>query len=320
MRNILVTGGAGFIGSHVVDGLVQKFPDANITILDKMTYAADFENLTDALVRGKRRLVVGDICDLVLCEDLTRDMDCVFHVAAESHVDNSFSNSLAFTHSNTLGTHTLLEAARRNKVPLFVHTSTDEVYGELHTGKSLETDRLNPSNPYSASKASAEMIVNSYYHSFNMPIITIRANNIFGTRQFPEKIIPKFSMQMLSDMKVTLHGGGMNSRHYLLVGDFVDALLLLAEKGAIGSVYNIGTVDEHTNLDVAKMICQQFGKSFENSVEYVEDRPFNDQRYSVDYSKLTALGWRPTRSLKDQLPEIIAWYRDNIHRYDNLFD
>lgn len=320
MRNILVTGGAGFIGSHVVDGLAAKYPDANITILDKMTYAADFENIFHVLVRGKRQLVVGDVCDLDLCVNLMRNVDCVFHLAAESHVDNSFGNSLAFTQSNTLGTHTMLEAAKRVELPLFVHISTDEVYGELHDGKSLETDRLNPSNPYSASKASAEMIVNSYRYSFDMPIVTIRANNIYGIRQYPEKIIPKFTMQMLNDKKLTLHGGGQNSRHYLLAQDFTHALLLLAEKGEIGGTYNIGTQEEYTNQEIAEFICAQFGKSFKESVEYVEDRPFNDRRYSVDYSKLSALGWAPTFSLKNELPKIVSWYRDNIHRYDNLFE
>lgn len=319
MRNILLTGGAGFIGSHVLDLLVDAYPDAVITVLDRMTYAADFENISHLLDREKRTLVVGNVTDLQLCTRLTRDVDCVIHAAAESHVDNSFGNSIEFTLSNTLGTHTLLEAARINQTPLFVHVSTDEVYGEVLEGKSRESDSLDPSNPYSASKAGAEMIVRSYQYSFSMPIITARANNIFGARQYPEKIVPKFTMQLLSGQNLTVHGNGMNTRHYLAAQDFARALLTLIESGRTGEIYNIGTTHELTNLEVAAMLCSQFGADPKSVVSFIDDRPFNDRRYSVDTSKIGALGWAPTITLEDALPQIVDWYRNNQHRYRHLF-
>lgn len=318
MRNILITGGAGFIGSHVFEKLSEVYPDSNIRVLDKMTYAADYENLFHVLERGKRSLTVGDVCDFKLCVEITKGVDAIFHLAAESHVDNSFGNSLEFSRSNTLGTHTLLEAARMNSVPLFVHVSTDEIYGEISEGSFKETDIPNPTNPYSASKASAEMVVNSYRHSFGMPIITVRANNIYGIRQFPEKIIPKFCMQMINGRKLTLHGNGENLRHYLSVKDFASALIVLVNKGQIGETYNIGSHEGYHNVEIAKMICNQFSISFEDSINYVDDRPFNDLRYDVDFSKMESLGWGRNHNLKDDLPKIAQWYRDNIHRYDSI--
>ena len=318
MRNILVTGGAGFIGSHIFEKLSEVYPDSEIRVLDKMSYAADYENLYHVLERGKRSLTVGDICDFKLCVKITKGVDAIFHLAAESHVDNSFGNSLEFSRSNTLGTHTLLEAARMNKVPLFVHVSTDEIYGEISEGSFKETDIPNPTNPYSASKASAEMVVNSYRHSFGMPIITVRSNNIYGIRQFPEKIIPKFCMQMIHGRKLTLHGNGENVRHYLSVNDFANALIMLVDKGQIGETYNIGSNEGYQNVEIAKMISAHFATSFEENINYVDDRPFNDLRYDVDFSKIEGLGWKRHHNLRDDLPEIAQWYRDNIHRYDSI--
>jgi len=319
MRKILLTGGAGFIGSHVLEKLVDDFPDAEITILDRMTYAADFENISHLLDRRKRTLIVGNVTDLQLCSRLTRDVDCVIHTAAESHVDNSFGNSIEFTMSNTLGTHTLLEAARVNETPLFIHVSTDEVYGEVLEGHSVERDALDPSNPYSASKAGAEMMVRGYQHSFSMPIITIRANNIFGIRQFPEKIIPKFTMQLLFGQPLTIHGTGENARHYLAAEDFAEALTMLIRNGKINEIYNIGSDREMTNLEVARLICEVNGADFDSVVTFIADRPFNDRRYCVESSKISALGWTPRIDLPQALPGIKRWYQDNQYRYRHLF-
>jgi len=320
MNNILVTGGAGFIGSHLVERLAASYPDAAITILDKMTYAADIENLDKVLKRYQRRLVVGDVCDFDLCAKLTKNIDCVIHTAAESHVDNAFGNSLQFTKSNTLGTHTLLEASRLNSVPLFLHLSTDEVYGEIDEGSFHEDSILNPSNPYSGSKASAEMIVNSYRHSFKMPIVTVRANNIFGKRQYPEKIIPKFTLQFLTGNKMTIHGNGKNTRRYLAVEDLAEAIVMLLEKGVRGETYNIGSEEEYSNIKITTMICNILGADFDQVVRFVDDRPFNDSRYSIDCKKIHSLGWQPTRQLKSTLREIVSWYVDNKERYKNIFD
>jgi UDP-glucose 4,6-dehydratase len=317
--DIVITGGAGFIGSHVVERVAQEYPDARITVLDKMTYAADIENLTHVLNR-QRRLVVGDICDLELCARVTRRADFVLHLAAESHVDNSFGNSLRFTQSNAVGSHTLLEACRANKVPRLIHVSTDEVYGETNSGEHTEKDALNPSNPYSASKAAADMIVNSYIHSFNMPVIIVRANNIFGIRQYPEKIIPKFTMLGLMNRKFTLHGNGKHRRRYLAVEDFADAVVLLMQKGKLGEIYNVGSDDELTNLDVAQMIATELNRPAGEMIEFVADRPFNDSRYAVESNKLLTLGWNRKRRLKDKLANIVSWYRENASRYIEIVD
>ncbi|MDP3858320.1 MAG: GDP-mannose 4,6-dehydratase [Stagnimonas sp.] len=319
MNRILITGGAGFIGSHVADRVASEFPDAQIVILDKMTYAADMENVLHLLVRGQRSLVVGDLCDAALCVKLTRDVDCIIHLAAESHVDNSFGNSIHFSESNVLGTHTLLEACRQNKVSKIIHVSTDEVYGEIESGWHFEPDVLNPTNPYSASKAAAEMIVRGYRMSFRMPIITVRANNIFGARQFPEKIIPRFTMQAMLGRRFTIHGNGLNRRHYLAAEDFADAIIRLINKGVDGETYNIGSEEEYTNIEVRNMIAAHFDIDADDNTELIPDRPFNDCRYAVNCDKIRALGWRPERRLEKRIGEVIQWYKDNSYRYLHLF-
>lgn len=318
MNKILLTGGAGFIGSHVFEKLAHQYPSSEIIILDKMTYAADYENISRSIKSGQRVLTVGDVCDFTLCKELTKNVDIIFHLAAESHVDNSFGNSLVFSTSNTLGSHTLLEAARLNEVPLFIHVSTDEVYGEISEGSFNENDVLNPTNPYSASKASADMFVNSYRHSFNMPIITVRANNIYGVRQYPEKIIPKLILQMIRGNKLTLHGTGQNVRHYLSARDFADALILVAESGNAGEIYNIGSSDEYKNIEIAEMICEYFESDKNEKIVFIEDRPFNDSRYSIDFNKLKNLGWVQNYDLRADFPSIIQWYKENAHRYSDV--
>lgn len=319
MHRILVTGGAGFIGSHIVERLVEEFPDARIDILDKMTYAADLENLEGSLKRGQRQLHVGDLSDFPFCVRLTRNVDCVIHVAAESHVDTSFGNSLNFTRSNTLGTHTLLEACRLNEVKRIIHVSTDEVYGEAHEGEHVENDMLNPTNPYSASKAGADMIVNSYIYSFKLPVIMVRSNNIFGIRQYPEKIIPRFCMLGLLGQKFTVHGTGMNRRRYLAVGDFSDAIVLLLQRGKEGEIYNVGSECEYTNLQIVDMIASELGFDGPKNTIFIPDRPFNDFRYAVNCDKLKSLGWKRKRRLEDTIGVVLAWYRDNMARYEEIF-
>tara|TARA_B110000046_G_scaffold168361_1_gene186720 strand:- start:157 stop:1113 length:957 start_codon:yes stop_codon:yes gene_type:complete len=318
LSKIVITGGAGFIGSHVAEKVHEEFPDAQIVILDKMTYAADIENINHILKRGEVQLVVGDICDLELCTRILKGADLLIHLAAESHVDNSFGDSLLFTKTNTLGTHTLLEACRINEVPKILHISTDEVYGEVPIGEADENAILSPTNPYSASKASAEMLVMSYMKSFKLPVIKVRANNIIGIRQFPEKLIPKCCLSLLRGQKIPIHGNGMYSRHYLAVEDFAAALILLLNKGVIGDVYNIGTKEEYTNLEVATMICQEYGVSPEAHLEYIVDRPFNDQRYSISNKKISILGWHPLRSLKEEIPKLADWYKTNQYRYSGI--
>ena len=318
MHRIVITGGAGFIGSHVVDHFCKEFPDSKIVILDKMTYAADFRNVSSLVSAGRVELIVGDICEFDLCARVVHKADLVVHTAAESHVDNSFGNSLRFTTTNTLGTHTLMEACRLATVPRIVHISTDEVYGEVRDGSRTEDDPLNPTNPYSASKAAAEMIIAGYRRSFDLPVIQVRANNIYGTRQYPEKLIPKFTVLLLNGRKIPIHGDGRHRRHFLSAQDFAAGLALLAREGRTGLTYNIGSDEELANIEVAGKLCELLGKDLNEVAEFIADRPFNDWRYSISSDRIRALGWRTKRRLLDELPALVDWYRENLDRYREI--
>ncbi len=315
MKKIVITGGAGFIGSHITEQVAQAFPGTTIIVLDKMTYAADISYILPLIQSKRIELAVGDVCDYRFCLELFSDCDLVIHAAAESHVDRSFHSSMLFTHTNAVGTHTVLEACRMAGVPRIIHISTDEVYGEVIAGARDEMGALNPTNPYSASKAAAEMIVNGYRHSFKLPIIVIRANNVCGIRQFPEKLIPRAIMALITGEKIPLHGDGKNTRHYLCATDFASALAILAEKGITNETYNIGSPDEFTNREVAEMICGAFGYNAKDHVQFVADRPFNDRRYAVSWDKISNLGWKPERTLPRELPSIVEWYKKNA---DNM--
>jgi dTDP-glucose 4,6-dehydratase len=319
MNKIVITGGAGFIGSHIVERFTRDWPQARIIILDKMTYAADFRNVSYLLQDHSVELVVGDICDFELCTRLLRDCDLLIHAAAESHVDKSFRSALSFTQTNVVGTHTILEAARAANVRRIVHISTDEVYGEILSGAATEETDLNPTNPYSASKAAAEMIIRGYTYSFDMPIVMVRANNVFGARQFPEKLIPRCCMSLIGGKKIPLHGDGRNSRHYLSAYDLAAAVELIARVGVKHEVYNVGSEDEFQNREIAQMICDLFDVPFAENVEFISDRPFNDRRYAVDWKKITALGWKPQYFLRTELPHLVNWYRLNFKRFQ-LFE
>ena len=315
MRKILITGGAGFIGSHVVDHFAAQYPSAELVVLDKMTYAADYRNIEGLTENERLRIVFGDVCDLDLCRELTSYCDMVIHVAAESHVDASFENSMLFTKSNVLGTHALMEACRQSKVERIVHVSTDEIYGEVLEGDCEEGTPPNPTNPYSASKAAAELIVRGYIHSFKLPVVMIRGNNVFGVRQYPEKLIPRSCLSLLTGEKIPLHGDGRNRRHFLAVEDIASAIGLVSEAGEVGEVYNVGSVEEYENIEIASMVCDVAGVKFEDSVEFIQDRPFNDRRYAINWDRIRFLGWAPTRRLEDELPKIFSWYADNLSRY-----
>jgi UDP-glucose 4,6-dehydratase len=318
LNKIVITGGAGFIGSHVYKHFSDRFINSEIIILDKMTYAADVRNIRDILENSKHKLMVGNVMCLDACLKATKDADLVINLAAESHVDNSFDNSIIFTESNTLGTHTLMEACKRNAVKKIIHVSTDEVYGENVKVAFKEDSALNPTNPYSASKASAEMIVKSYYKSFKLPVVTVRANNIYGIRQFPEKIIPRFALRALGGLPLQLHGEGDNLRHYLAASDFAKAIECLIYKGLVGESYNIASDIELSNLEMAKLINSIVRPRDEDNIEFIKDRPFNDGRYAVDDSKIRSLGWKPARSVIDDMPEVINWYRKNRMRFTEV--
>lgn len=319
MKQIVITGGAGFIGSHIVDRFAANYPKAKIAVVDKMTYAADIRNIMNHISSGRVELIVGDVCSPHICARAVKGADLVIHAAAESHVDNSFSNSLEFSRTNVEGTHCLMEACRQEGVPKIIHVSTDEVYGEITEGAADEGAPFRPTNPYSASKAAAEMIINGYRQSFKIPVIIVRANNIFGVRQYPEKIIPKFILMMASGQTLTLHGSGQHRRHFLDVRDFTAALDLIARKGKIGQAYNVGAIEEYSNKQVAEMICGVFGVDPAKHIRRVKDRPFNDARYAIEWAKLEKLGWTPRRRLSRELPKIARWYLQNFQRFETLY-
>lgn len=294
--NLLVTGGCGFIGSNFINHMFQSRSDIKIINIDCLNYCA---STTNVLENPNYKFVKGNITskDLILhCLD-EYEIDTIIHFAAQSHVDNSFDNSLQYTIDNVMGTHTLLQAAKEyGKLRLFLHFSTDEVYGEVdrsHPG-CTEKSLLDPTNPYAATKAGAEFIVRSYYHSFKLPIIIIRCNNVYGPNQYPEKLIPKFIKLLWEGKKLTIHGKGETRRNFIWAEDVARATHLILEKGVINEIYNIGTDCEKTVMEVATLLVQHMtpDKDIANHIVFVPDRPFNDFRYAIDSTCLRQLGWK----------------------------
>ncbi|WIA34952.1 hypothetical protein OEZ86_013233 [Tetradesmus obliquus] len=312
-ENILVTGGCGFIASHVATRLAKNYPEYKVVVLDKMDYCASIENLSSVTGRPNFKFIKGDIqsMDLLSFVLLTEKIDTIMHFAAQTHVDNSFGNSLAFTMNNTHGTHVMLEAARMTgTIRRFINVSTDEVYGETSLGKEFglaEHSKLEPTNPYSAAKAGAEMMCKAYLTSYKLPIIITRGNNVYGPHQFPEKMIPKFILLAARGADLPIHGDGLAVRSYLFVEDVAAAFDTVLHKGEVGEVYNIGTEKERSVLDVARDIRRAF-KLPESKVVHVKDRAFNDRRYYIGNSKLHALGWREHVSWEEGLRKTIDWY------------
>ncbi|KAJ3159289.1 hypothetical protein HDU86_001892 [Geranomyces michiganensis] len=315
VKNILITGGAGFIASFVVRKLVLLYPEYNIYNFDKLDYCASTNNVKSVADKPNYTFIKGDICvkDMVNFVLHEKKIDTILHFAAQTHVDNSFGNSAEFTLNNVMGTHVLLEAARVNNVKKFVHISTDEVYGEVEHGGSELTEEsiLAPTNPYSATKAAAEMLVGAYQKSFGLPTIITRSNNVYGPYQYPEKIIPKFVTLLSENSKVFIHGDGSNTRRFIYGTDVADAIEVILHKGAIGETYNIGTSFEISNLELTKMLIRQMGLGDREKelITFVEDRPFNDMRYAIDSTKLEALGWAPKVSFETGLKKSIEWYK-----------
>jgi len=311
MTRVLVTGGAGFIGSHYVHHALAAHPDWRVTVLDKLTYAGNPANLED--LKGNPRYVFlkGDIASKT---DVERAMeggvDILMNFAAETHVDRSIGDPEGFIRTDIYGAYTLLEAARERKVKAFVQISTDEVYGSVASGQSRETDALMPSNPYSASKAAADRLAYSYFATYRLPVFISRASNNFGPRQYPEKVIPLFVTNAIDDIPVPLYGDGRNVRDWLHVLDHCRAIDLLLEKAVNGEVYNIGGGNEVMNVDLTHRILEALDKPA-SLVKPVADRPGHDRRYCVDTTKLRSLGWTPQETFVDGLRGTIDWYRRN---------
>ena len=309
-ETVLITGGAGFIGSNFVRYFLQKYPNKKVIVLDKLTYCGNMDNL-DGLEDTNRYLFVpGDICDEWLVSSLMKQVSSVIHFAAESHVDNSIKDPFAFTRTNVLGTHVLLEAARKCGITKFIHMSTDEVYGPVLEGSSKESDQLNPSSPYSASKAAAELIVKGFMTTFNLPVIMVRCSNAFGPYQYPEKIIPLFVTNLLENKKVPVYGDGKQIRSWIFTEDVCSAIDFVFQQGKNGEVYNIPGSCEFPNLELTTRILSLLGKDH-SYIEHVEDRLAHDRRYSVDGSKLLQMGWKHAHNFDSALKETVQWYVQN---------
>lgn len=316
---LLVTGGAGFIGSCFIRSLLNDYPDYEVVNLDLLTYAGNTENLKDIENKENYSFIHGDICDKELVQDLMRRVDCCINFAAESHVDRSIKNPDVFIKTNVLGTHNLLNAAKRSKISRFIQVSTDEVYGSLgETGYFTETTSLNPNSPYSASKASADLLVRSYYKTYKMPVLITRCSNNYGPYQFPEKLIPLFISNIIWDKQVPVYGNGLNVRDWLYVYDHCSAIKAVLHNGKEGEVYNIGGNSEKTNIEITKLILKELNKP-ETLIKYVEDRLGHDRRYAIDSSKIkNELGWQPSIDFERGISITIKWYKENQDWIENV--
>ena len=307
---VLVTGGAGFIGSNFVRYFLCAHPDAQIINLDKLTYAGNLENLAEVASHPNYEFVLGDVCDAELVGTLMRrSPDAVVHFAAESHVDRSIENAQEFIRTNVQGTHTLLEAARHCRIKRFLHVSTDEVYGSLQPGESAsELSSYCPNSPYAASKAASDLIVRSYGKTYGFPAVTTRCSNNYGPNQFPEKLIPLIITNALEGKKLPVYGDGLNQRDWIYVEDHCRALDAVLHSGRPGEVYNIGYGSPISNLEIIRGLLRILGKS-EGLIEFVADRPGHDRRYALDTTKIfTELGWRATVDVEDGLQRTVQWY------------
>ena len=315
--NILVTGGAGFIASHVIILLVNKYPNYKIVNYDVLDYCANLKNVESVKDRENYKFVKGDIlsADLVNHVLKTEQIDTILHFAAQSHVDNSFGNSFPFTQTNILGTHVLLESAKVHNICRFVHVSTDEVYGEGHVNDTamVEESILAPSNPYAASKAAAENILHAYARTYDLQYKIVRMSNNFGCRQYPEKLIPRSILRVLSGKKAQVHGDGSYKRNWLHVKDAARAILCIIKLGGTDEIYNVSGDEEYTNLDVVHKIIALLKAKPDESLEFVTNRPGQDERYAIDDQKIRALGWAPQCDFDAGLAEIVEDTMKNPH-------
>ena len=284
--------------------------DDEVTVFDALTYAGNLSTMRDVENNSRYKFVKGNICDAAAVADAMKGHDAVVHFAAESHVDRSIDGSEDFIHTNCFGTNTVIDTARKLDVSRVLHIGTDEVYGSVEVGSSLETDPLEPRSPYSASKAGSDLIALAYHHTHGTPVVVTRCTNNFGPYQYPEKAIPLFTTNLLDGKKIPLYGDGLNERDWLFVDDHCSGVYLVLTKGTLGEIYNIGAGNETPNRVLVNKLLEAFGVG-EEMVQYVEDRKGHDRRYSVNIDKITKLGWKKERTLDEALAETVQWYRDN---------
>lgn len=307
----MVTGGAGFIGSNFVRYMLKKYPDYRVTVLDKLTYAGNRENLADLENNNNYKFVVGDICDEKIVAGVAEGADVIVNFAAETHVDRSILTPDSFIKTDVLGTYVLAESARKYNHKRYVQISTDEVYGSIIDGSFKEEDKFKPNSPYSASKAGADLFIQAYIKTYNFPAVIVRPSNNYGPFQYPEKMIPLFITNAMEDIQLPMYGDGLYVRDWLYVLDNCEAIDTVLHKGKSGQAYNIGGGNEITNIELTKRILQLLGKP-ETLIKYVKDRPGHDRRYSLDCTKIsTELGWKPKFSFSEALKSTVEWYVDN---------
>lgn len=310
MKRLLVTGGAGFIGSHFIRRFFKNHLDWEVLNFDKLTYAGNQKNLSDIEKNPRYRFCKGDICDLDRLNEVSEGIDGVVHFAAETHVDRSIDRDEGFLQTNILGTRNILEIVRRNKISRLAHVSTDEVYGSVEKGSADEEAALRPNSPYAASKAAGDLLVRAYIKTFGISAVIVRSSNNFGPNQFPEKVIPLFITNLLERKKVPLYSRGENRRDWIYVEDNCEAIEFIFEKGKAGEIYNVGGGNELSNRELTSKILNHFGMG-EEWIELVPDRPGHDLRYALDGAKLRRLGFLPRHPFDQALKETISWYQNH---------
>lgn len=317
MKKILITGGAGFIGSNFIRYILKKYPDYEVMNLDKLTYCGNPDNLKDLKGNPRYRFVKGDICDTkVVCASI-KGCDMLINFAASTHVDRSILDTSDFVKTNFYGVYVLLEAARKNRIDKFIQISTDEVYGSIEQGSFDEGSSLNPSSPYSASKASADLLAMAYYNTHSCPVIIVRSTNNFGPYQYPEKLIPLFITNAIDEEHLPVYGDGLNVRDWIYVEDTCRAIEMVLQHGKIGEIYNVGAGNEVTNLEVTKSILKYLKKPF-TLIKFVKDRPGHDRRYSLNIEKIKKIGFKPNNSFNEALHQTIGWYKNNRKWWERI--
>jgi len=312
MKNILITGGAGFIGSNFVHLMLEKYDDINLVVYDKLTYAGNLDNLAPVADDPRYHFQHGDICNAETVDQIMRqhNIDTIVNFAAETHVDRSLMEPGGFIQTDVYGTFVLLEAAKKYQIERYHQISTDEVYGQVLEGRSTEEDCLHTRSPYSASKAGGDLMVLAYYTSFDIPVTITRGSNNIGPYQYPEKVVPLFVINALNDKPLPLYGDGKQMRDYQFVRDHCEGIDTVLRKGKVGEIYNLGTGTESTNIEMTKLILKLVGKP-ESLIQPITDRPGHDRRYALDCSKVQALGWKNQYNFEQAIEATVKWYLEN---------